>query len=151
MDKTEIYPIHCEEIDLLQVIGTEQGTCHFPCKYLGLPLHYRKLPRASVQPLVQQVANRLLGWKRRYFTYPGRELLIKSVLSAILVYFLTVFKMPAWAIHRLDRFQRSFLWRGDEPDKVNGGHCLVKWQLCTRPRKLGGLGIKDIEKFNRAL
>jgi hypothetical protein len=34
---------------------------------------------------------------------------------------------------------------------VKGDHCLVNWQTCLRPKKLGGLGIKDLEKFNRAL
>jgi hypothetical protein len=34
---------------------------------------------------------------------------------------------------------------------VKGGHYLVKWQKCTRSKKLGGLGIKDPDKFSRAL
>lgn len=46
---------------------------------------------------------------------------------------------------------RSFLWRGTDPKNIKGGHCLVNWQTCTKPRKWGGLGIKDLEKFNRAL
>ncbi|GJN03958.1 hypothetical protein PR202_ga21461 [Eleusine coracana subsp. coracana] len=66
-------------------------------------------------------------------------------------YFLIAAKMSAWAINRIDRFRRSFLWRGADPDRVRGDHCLVKWQVCTRPKKLGGLGIKDLEKFNRVL
>lgn len=27
----------------------------------------------------------------------------------------------------------------------------MNWQTCTCPRKFGGLEIKDLEKFNRAL
>jgi hypothetical protein len=45
----------------------------------------------------------------------------------------------------------SFLWSGQDPENIKGGHCLVNWQVCTRPRKLGGLGIKDLDKFGRAL
>lgn len=44
MEKTEVYPIRCEGYDLTQIIGPEQRICQFLCKYLGLPLHYRKLP-----------------------------------------------------------------------------------------------------------
>jgi hypothetical protein len=40
---------------------------------------------------------------------------------------------------------------GEDLDKVRGGHRLVNWRTCTRPRKLGGLEIKDLEKFSRAL
>jgi hypothetical protein len=59
--------------------------------------------------------------------------------------------MLKWAYYRIDRFRRSFLWRGKNPDKVKGGHCLVNWQTCLRQRKWGGLGIKDRDKFGCAL
>jgi hypothetical protein len=39
----------------------------------------------------------------------------------------------------------------DDPDKVRGTHCLVNWKHCSRPKRLGGLGIKDLDKFGRAL
>jgi hypothetical protein len=47
-----------------------------------------------------------------------------------------------WAAKEVDRFRRSFLWHGDDPDKVRGGHCLVKWDACTGPNKWGALGSK---------
>jgi hypothetical protein len=28
---------------------------------------------------------------------------------------------------------------------------LVKWKMCTRPRRWGGLDIKDFDKFGHAL
>jgi hypothetical protein len=101
--------------------------------------------------MVEKIGKRLPGWKRWLLPYPGCELLIKTVLTAIPTHFLTVYKLPKWAIRDIDRFRRSFLWRGDEPDKVHGGHCLVRWKKCIRPRKLGGLGIKDLDKHSRAL
>jgi hypothetical protein len=58
-------------------------------------------------------------------TYPGRELLVKTVLSAMPTHYLTVFKMLKWAITRVDRFRRGFLWRGEDPNLMKGGHCLV--------------------------
>jgi hypothetical protein len=60
---------------------------------------------------------------------------VKTVLSAMPSFFLTIFKMPRWAHRRIDRFRRSFLWKGEDPNKVQGGHCLVNWKTCTRPRK----------------
>jgi hypothetical protein len=55
------------------------------------------------------VANRLSGWRRGIFSSPGREILIKHVLSAIPTYFLTIFKMPKWFIYGVDRLRRTFL------------------------------------------
>lgn len=71
--------------------------------------------------------------------------------SALPTYFLTVFKLPKWTEKEIDRYRRSFLWRRRDPENVKGGHCLVKWKHCTRPRKLGGLGIKNLDHFGRAL
>jgi hypothetical protein len=44
-----------------------------------------------------------------------------------------------------------FLFRGKDPDQVKCGYSLVNWQTCLMPKNLGGLGIKDIDKFSRAL
>jgi hypothetical protein len=40
---------------------------------------------------------------------------------------------------------------GQHPGQVNGGHFLVNWQTYLRPKKWGRLGLKDLEKFSRAL
>jgi hypothetical protein len=151
LEKTEFYPIRCQDLDMESLLGDGQQTSELPCSYLGLPLHFKKLPRSAIQPMVQRIANRLPGWKQNLLSYSGRELLVKMVLSSMPTQFLKVHKLPAWAIKEVDRFRRSFLWRGVDHDKVRGGHCLVKWKCCTRPRRLGGLGIKDLDKFGRAL
>jgi hypothetical protein len=67
------------------------------------------------------------GWKRGFMTYSGREVLVKSVLTTMPTYFLSVFKMLKWGWARIDRFRRSFLWKGQDPENVRGGHYLVNW------------------------
>jgi hypothetical protein len=151
LDKTEYYPIRCHDLDLVQLLGEEHQVSQFPCFYLGLPLHYKRLPKQMILPFVQKIGNRLPGWKRNLLTYSGRELLVKTVLTSMPTHFLIVYKLPAWAKKDIDRFWRSFLWRGEDPDRVKGGYCLVKWRICTRPRKWGGLGIKDLDRFGRVL
>jgi hypothetical protein len=39
-------------------------------------------------------------------------LLVQYVLTSMPTFFLTMHKMKKWAISRIDRFRRSFLWRG---------------------------------------
>jgi hypothetical protein len=104
-----------------------------------------------MEPVIQKIGDRLPGWKRGLLSRPGREMLIKSVLTAIPTYFLTVFKMTKWAFSRIDKFRRGFLWKGHDGGSKSGGHCLVNWKTCMRPKKWGGLGIKDLEKFSRSL
>lgn len=50
--------------------------------------------------------------------------MVKFVLSAIPTYFLTVFKIQKWTFSRIDRFMRSFLWKGLELENVIGA---VAW------------------------
>jgi hypothetical protein len=150
LEKTEFFPIRCQDVDLDQLLGDQQSS-HFSCIYLGLPLHFKKLPKHMILPLVQKIGNRLPGWKRILLSYPGRELLVKSVLSSMPTHFLMVYKLPKWAEKDIDHFRHNFLWRGEGPDRVREGHCLVKWKICNRPKKLGGLRIKDLERFRRSL
>jgi hypothetical protein len=84
-------------------------------------------------------------------SYPRREFLIKLVLSVMPTYFMTMFKIPKWAHSKIDKFRRSFSWRGEDPERVKGGHCLVNRQTCLLPKKRGGFGIKDLDKLGHAL
>jgi hypothetical protein len=151
LDKTQFFSIQCHNLDLGFLSTMNQSVHTFPCNYLGLPLNTRRLSRASPHPFIQKIGGRLPGWKRNFMTYFGRELLIRSVLSAMPTHLITAVKPPKWFISGIDKFRRGFLWRGKDPNQVRGGHFLINWRTCLRPKKWRGLGIKDIEKFSRAL
>jgi len=104
--KSACFPIRCEDLDLphtLQFFNCPIKS--FPCAYLGLPLHYRKLGRVEVQPLIEKVAARLPTWKGRLLNKAGRLRLVNAVLTSIPVHFLTVFPLRKWAIKKTDRVQ----------------------------------------------
>ena len=78
----------------------------------------------------------------------GRLCLIKSVLSAIPLYYLSLFKAPEVVCKSIISIQRSFLWGwGKEKRSV----AWVKWKDLCQPKGEGGLRIRDIRKFNHAL
>jgi hypothetical protein len=104
LEKTEFYPLGYQNINLTDLLGPDQQISHFPCHYLSLPLHFKALSKAAIQSMVHKVANRLPGWKRNLFSYLAQELLVKSVLSALTTYFMTVYKLPKWACSDIDRF-----------------------------------------------
>ncbi|WVZ64595.1 LOW QUALITY PROTEIN: hypothetical protein U9M48_014090, partial [Paspalum notatum var. saurae] len=152
LNKTEFYPIHCQpnEIEALPLWFAGKVNS-FPGRYLGLPLHVRKLRRIDVQPLIDKVRARLPSWKGKILSKAGRMTLVKTVLSTQPIYHLMVFPAQKWLIRQIDKIRRSFLWKGEEPENTCGGHCLVNWPTVTHPLSLGRLGIADLERFARAL
>ena len=85
-----------------------------------------------------------MGWKRLYLSKGGRVILIKSTLSNLPTYFLSLFPIPASVANRIEKLQRNFLWGsfGDDP-KIH----LVKWDTVCSPISSGGLGIRKIRLF----
>jgi hypothetical protein len=150
LNKCVVYPIQCGNTNLIDVINEFDGTAgSFPCQYLGLPLGIRKPSKADQQRLIDRIASKLKPWKGKLMTRTGRLTLINIVLTSSLTYFLTSFFLTPGAIKKIDKIRRSFLWKGEEESK--GGHCLVSWKMVCTPKKYGGLGIKDLTKYGRAL
>ena len=84
---------------------------------------------------------RLVGWKRLYLSKGGgggKVTLIKSTLSSLPTYFLSLMPLPRKVANRMEKLQRDFLWSGISGDsKLH----LVKWAKVYKPLQLGGLGI----------
>jgi len=59
----------------------------------------------------------------------GRETLVNTILTSQPIYHLTVLPAQKWLIKCIDRIRRNFLWKGEEPEKVGGGHCPVRWPV----------------------
>ena len=97
----------CAEI-LASPIGT------LPLRYLGLPLTDRRLRTQDWQSMMEKVESRLGGWRGRLFSRGSRLVLVKTVLSALPTYFMSVFQMPAGLRRRLEGILRRFFWRGTD-------------------------------------
>lgn len=92
ISKTEIFPIRMKNSTINLLLQNFPGKiCNFPGKYLGLPLHIRKLRKIDVQPLIDNIGARLPGWKGRLLSTAERETLVKTVLSSQPIYQMTVF------------------------------------------------------------
>ena len=82
----------------------------FPTSYLGLPLGAKFKEKVIWDPLFLKFKKRLSGWKSSYLFKGERLTLIKSVLSSIPTYFLSLFPLPVLVANRLEAIQRKFLW-----------------------------------------
>ena len=77
----------------------------------------------------------------------GRLTLIHSVLSSLLIYYLSIFKAPISVINSLEKMMRDFFW--EEGDLGRGAH-LVGWEIVCLTKDRGGLGIGHLDKRNKA-
>jgi hypothetical protein len=86
-NKSEFIPLNLDE-ELVHGVGHTLVYClgSLPLKYLRVPLHFEKLKREDVQPLVDKLVKRMAGWRGRLLAYSSRLTLIKSCLASIPVY-----------------------------------------------------------------
>jgi hypothetical protein len=128
------------------LFGCGQG--QFPIRYLGIPIHYRRLTLAEWKCVEERLQKRLSSWKGKLLSLGGRLILINSVLTNMVLYMISFFLLPKGVLHRLDYYRSRFFWQGDSEKKK---YRLVKWSVVCTPKDQGGLGIHDLQVKNTAL
>jgi hypothetical protein len=148
MAKSEMVPVgEVPNIgDLAEVLCCQIGT--LPISYLGMPLGATYRAVSIWNPILEKMERKLAGWKKLYLSRGGRLTLLKSTLSSLPTYFLSLFTIPVSVANRIEKHQRNFLW-GGMGDEFK--HHLVKWDTVCTPKAEGGLGIRSLVLFNRAL
>ena len=71
--KSEIIPIGItaeEVVSFSNIMGCTVGA--LPIKYLGIPLHYDKLRREDIQPLIDKILKKMAGWRGKLLSYSAR-------------------------------------------------------------------------------
>ena len=110
-----------------------------------IPLHYEKLRREDIQPLIDKTMKGIAGWRGKLLSYKGRLVLIQTCLASIPVYLLSFFKFPKWAIYMINSQMANCPWNDFE------GH--IKLHLASRKKvcpknDFGGLGIPNLQEVN---
>jgi hypothetical protein len=150
LHKSTVASISCTGLDMEEILQDFPGPrVNFPMQYLGLPLTLGRLRMVHLQYIQDRAKMRVAGWQGRLLNVAGRRELVRSVLSSLPVYLLTVLKTPKKFLKELDKLRKRFLWAGDE--ELTGGKCKVAWTKVCAPIINGGLGITELEKFSRAL
>ena len=112
LEKSELIPVgrvHVIE-DLALELGCKVGG--LPSCYLGLPLGAPFKSAAVWDGVEERFQKRLAMWKRQYISKGGRLTLIRSTLSSMPIYFMSLFCLLRKVRLRLEKIQRDFLWGG---------------------------------------
>jgi hypothetical protein len=116
--KSELIGINVDNMEMspfLEIFQCVEG--QFPIKYLGLPLHFKKLKREELQSLVDSLLKRLSGWRGKLLSLEARRLLIRTVLASIPIYMLSFFKFPKWALKLINTQLSNCLWSDEEGNR----------------------------------
>jgi hypothetical protein len=77
--------------------------------YLGLPLGANHRDSSIWDAIIGKKEAKLAGWKRMYLSKGGRLTLIKSMISNMPTYYLSLFQIPVRMAKRVEKIQRYFL------------------------------------------
>ena len=117
-------------------------------KYLNFHLKPNDYIKSDWKWLIGKLEKRLLMWSNKWISREGRLTLVKSILEAIPIYWMSIAWIPKGNLEKLCRICFTFLWQGK---KENPSRPWVKWEIITIPKALGGWGIKNIFRFSSAL
>ncbi|GJY57634.1 RNA-directed DNA polymerase, eukaryota, reverse transcriptase zinc-binding domain protein [Tanacetum coccineum] len=119
-----------------------------PIRYLGVPLVSKRVTKNDCRILIVVIQNKVNSWKNKFLSFVGRLQLIASVLSAMQVYWCSLFILPLTVYDDIDSLMSNFLW--SNTDEI-GSMVSVKWSDVCRPKNQGGLGLKSMHEWNIAL
>ena len=96
----------------------------------------------------ERFRKKLAFWKRRYISKGGKLTLIKSTLTNLPIYTMSLIQIPKGVKSRLEKIQRDFLRGGGNLErKIN----LANWSIVCTSKEKGGLGVRSLVKPNKSL
>ena len=63
-------------------------------RYLGLPANVGVDKTDCFKFLIERTVKKISGWKEKLLSVKGKEILLKSVIQAILTYAMSIFIIP---------------------------------------------------------
>ncbi|KAJ4788737.1 RNA-directed DNA polymerase (reverse transcriptase)-related family protein [Rhynchospora pubera] len=117
-------------------------------KYLGAVIEGIGTGMKTGMLLLQKMKAKLTGWRSQMLSHAGRLVLIKSVLMALPVYYMSMECVPKIIIKQMDSLLARFFWGKPAEGRYMAP---LAWKNICKPVDEGGLGIRDLNIFGEAL
>jgi hypothetical protein len=90
-----------------RIFGCELGA--MPFRYLGIPMHHKRLSNSDWKDLLDKFQKRLSSWKIKLLSIGGRLTLLNFILSSLSLFMFSFFEVPKevlkkWRLLGLDCF-----------------------------------------------
>nr|GEV97880.1 RNA-directed DNA polymerase, eukaryota [Tanacetum cinerariifolium] len=133
----------------------QQGAASIGCGIMNTPFKYLRVMvgdymsrYSSWSNTIQKVRARLSKWKVKTLSVGGRLTLLKSVLGAVPIYNMSLFKTPKRVLREMEMIRNRFFNGGDDKESRI---TWVAWEKVLSSKKNGGLGVSSFFALNRAL
>lgn len=126
--------------DILNILGMKEWVN--PGKYLGLTVDWGRYKKLMLKEICDKIISKTKGWREKFLSQAGKEILIKSVLQAIPTYAMSILKFPKSLCKNMSSHLAKFWWASTNKEK---------WSNMTVSKEYGDLGFKDFNIMNLAL
>lgn len=117
-------------------------------KYLRLPTTLGRSTKEAFEHIPNKIRSLMGGWSENKLSCAGREILIKSVVQAVPTYSMSCFQLSVATYKKIMSYISNFCWGSVVDSRKIHWH---KWEDLTRCKLKGGLGFRDLQKFNIAM
>ncbi|GJZ40967.1 hypothetical protein Tco_0587853 [Tanacetum coccineum] len=150
MSKSRIMGIHVESDKVHHAAGK------LGCLILNTPFSYLGtkvggiMTRAEAwkEVIDKSPSSRLSKWKMRALSIGGRLTLLKSVLGSIPIFYMSIYRVPASVLKKLEAIRCNF-FNGHEEGSRKASW--TKWNNVLADKCNGGLGVSSLFALNRGL
>jgi hypothetical protein len=103
------------ENDFATIFPCKIGT--LPSRYMGIPIHCKRLRNSDWKVVEDKMESKLHTWQGNLLSYGGRLILLRSSLSNVPLFMLSLFELPRGTEKRCDIFRKRLLWQEKEGTK----------------------------------
>ncbi|GJR18634.1 RNA-directed DNA polymerase, eukaryota, reverse transcriptase zinc-binding domain protein [Tanacetum coccineum] len=119
-----------------------------PFTYLGSRVGGHMSRIQAWNDIIEGMVFRLSKWKVKTLSIGGRLTILKSVLGALPIYHMSIFKVPMKVLKNMEAIRARFFNGTDINTKKP---CWVSWKKVMASKDNGGLGVSSLYALNRAL
>ncbi|GKC08592.1 RNA-directed DNA polymerase, eukaryota, partial [Tanacetum coccineum] len=136
-----------EDVDLAaSTVGC--STFSPPFHYIGVKVGATMSRLKSWKEIMAKVSSRLSKWKLKTLSIGGRLTLLKSVITAIPIYHMSHFKVPAGILKELESIRMNFF---NGTDKSERKMVWIGWDKILASKKNGRLNLSKLVMAPRKL
>ncbi|GJW16459.1 RNA-directed DNA polymerase, eukaryota, reverse transcriptase zinc-binding domain protein [Tanacetum coccineum] len=111
---------------------------------------FRSMNDKDRQDIMECVPFKVEKLPVRYLGVPltSKRIGVNNFLESIHIYWASVFLLPKTVIEDINKLLKGFLWSQGE---LSRGKAKIAWRKICRPKSQGGLGLKDLGVWNKAM